>query len=72
MKVRITNTDGKGYTTKITNAETGEDIPGVFRMVLIPAGHAITAQIDAYADVDIIADAEVRHICPGCGRPVDE
>jgi hypothetical protein len=77
-KVRIQNDGQAAYFTKITNAETGEDIPMVQRVKLVydardRASHPPRAILTvAYPLVDIIVDAEIKHVCPYCGHPVDE
>ena len=59
--------------TKITNAKTGEDIGGVTRIELTmdvtdedPMPRALLLVVGPV--FDIIADAEIKHVCPVCGR----
>ena len=76
MKIHIQNDGGMGYMTRITDAETGKALDDwhIFRIEL-DAHHnePPTAIIYTYMPVvNIIADAEIRQVCPGCGRPVEE
>lgn len=71
MKVRIQNDSGVGYQTKITNAETGEDLSSkIFRVELeLDVTKVAMATVFMYTPVvDVIADAEIRKVCPCCGR----
>lgn len=77
MKVRITH-DGNGpagYNTKITDAETGEPLGYVQRveMDIQANGDPVIAVLTvAMPVVDVIADAEIKRVCPCCGAPQDE
>lgn len=77
MKVRITH-DGSiaaNYNTYVTDLETGKQLEYVMHVGLdIPANHdPITATITVAAPtIDIIADAEIKHVCPCCGAPQDD
>lgn len=71
MKVRIQNDGTAQYNTKITNAETGEDIEHVLRVDIKPL-EAQKEMVEAVITIalpmiDVIADAEIRHVCPYCG-----
>lgn len=80
VRIRIQSDGGVGHSTKITDAETGKEIERVgalswsfdcnngsyFRGMPI----VVLTVFDPV--VDIVADAEVRHICPTCGRDVGE
>ncbi len=74
MKVRITNPGKPGYMTKISNAETGELLDLQVTEVTIKAKddmpYAILTSIQPV--VDIIADAEIKQVCPCCGRDVEQ
>ncbi len=74
MRVRIVNDGKPGYTTRIytedgraleyvTEAdihyEASAEIPTVKLTMILPM-------------TDLIADAEIKHVCPYCGRPIDE
>jgi hypothetical protein len=73
MKVRIQNDGKPGYLTDITDAETGQAIEFVTRLELeisssrksVPSAVLYVA----YPVVDVIADAEIKHVCPVCGKP---
>lgn len=71
MKVHIQNNGDKSHATKVTSVETGEQIyAGRIEMDISGASsHPVTAKITVYeASIDIIADAEIKHVCPHCGR----
>ena len=75
MKVCIQNDGKHGYSTRITSCETGQELQYVTKAVITfeASAEAPTADlIMVYPVVDIIADAEIKHVCPCCGRPVDE
>lgn len=70
MKVRITNDGQHGYATRITNVETGEEIPHVMRVQLdlSTTGDVPKALlVIALPVLDVIADADTLHVCPCCG-----
>jgi hypothetical protein len=75
MKIHIVS-NGNARSTRITDAETGEDLSGHLLVTEIHIDardtfpHAILTC--AMPPVDLIADAEIKRICPCCGRPVDE
>lgn len=72
-KVRIVS-DGTRYSTHITDAETGEDLSALQVMdIYINAGDTFPRAILTCASppVDLIADAEIKQVCPCCGRPTD-
>lgn len=77
MKVRIQH-DGKGpagYNTRITDAETGEPLGYVQRveMDIQANGDPVTAILTiAMPVIDVIADAEIKHVCPCCGREQEQ
>ena len=71
-RVRIFNAGGPAHLTEVTDAETGEKMENVARIDLsiVPVKEPIKAVI-AVNDpiVDLIADAELKHTCPCCGKP---
>ena len=76
IRVRIEH-DGNSpsYNAKITDAETGAEIQHVksaeLRLDADRGGLIPRVYLEVYAPlIDIIADAEVKHICPCCGCPV--
>lgn len=77
MKVRIQH-DGSiaaNHNTCVTDLETGKPLEYVMHVGLdIPANKdPITATITvAGPEIDIIADAEIKHVCPACGTPQKE
>ncbi len=76
IRVRI-QSDDKPYSLIVTDVETGKVIDNVFKVQwTADAGYMDrfpTAEIVAYVPVvDVIADAELRHVCPACGRSVEE
>ncbi len=79
MRVRIQNDGSHGYDTKITDAETGVEISQVAALTWTfdcndkqfnGMPKALLTIFDPV--VDIIVDAEIRHVCPVCGRDVVE
>ncbi len=75
MKIRIQNDGKPSYMTKITDAETGKAIHMVGRVevnLVIDAGNRDPiprAIMTVFMPVvDIIADAEIKQVCPVCGR----
>lgn len=77
MRVRIQH-DGKnigGMHTCITNAETGELIDYVqsVELEMQATNDPIIARITVAVPIlDIIADAEIKRVCPCCGTPQKE
>lgn len=77
MKVRITHNGAieANHYTRVTDLETGQPLEYVKHVALdIPANNdPITATITvAGPEIDIIADAEIKHVCPCCGTPQKE
>jgi hypothetical protein len=74
VKIRIQNDGQPGYMTKITDAETGKTLDWqIFRVELDARGSKEPPYAVIYCympAVDIIADAEIKHVCPVCGKPV--
>lgn len=75
VRVHIVNNGQPGYMTRVTDAETGKELEwSIFRITLAAdRKEPPTAFISVYMPaVDIIADAEIRHVCPVCGRVIEE
>ncbi len=74
MKVRITNPGKPGHMPRLSNAETGELLDLQITEVTIKAKddlpYAILTSIQPV--IDIIADAEIKQVCPCCGKPVED
>ncbi len=71
MKIRIQNDGQSAYMTTVTNAETGEHITNAFRFELDVSKHKDmpVAVLYIYSPViDWTGDAEIKQICPCCGR----
>jgi hypothetical protein len=70
--VRIFNDTGIGYGTKVTDAETGEEVKNVAFISLnfgpCDRMQAIIHVINPV--IDVIADADIRQVCPCCGQMV--
>lgn len=72
MKVRIVNDGQPSYHTQITNVETGERIERVTDVRLYISAQRELPEADITVimpHVDVIADAEVKQVCPCCGTP---
>jgi hypothetical protein len=69
-RVRIQNNGEAGYMTQVTDAETGEKLEIGITEVCIKAKddmpYAILTSI--FPVIDIVADAEIKHVCPYCGK----
>jgi hypothetical protein len=75
MKVRIQNEDGLSYNTKITDIETGKNLEyiGHFELSGDAGSGPLKVRLTQYwVAVDVIADAEIKQVCPCCGRSVEE
>lgn len=79
MAIRIVNEGGPSYTTKVYDAETGEDLTtrlNVSRIELtIDAKYNVpTAQLTVYTPkVEItLEEAQVKQVCPYCGHETDK
>lgn len=71
MKVRIVNEGKPAYMTHITDAETGQEVPGVVRFTMIGDANADTIRTTLtliHPHLDIQSDADVTYICPCCGQ----
>jgi hypothetical protein len=76
VRVRIQN-DGTPFSTVVTDCETGKVLDGVNKVQWVADAHEMDrlpqAEIIVIVPVvDIIADAEIRKVCPCCGRDVEE
>lgn len=74
-QVRIISDDGIGYNTRIIDTETNEDITAGLRVnsIHIKADEIIKAVMVAYPPkIDVVAEAEIHHVCPYCGREMPE
>jgi len=73
--VRIVNDGKPGYDTLVTDADTGTEILHVMAVdVHLEANRELPQAILTMGlpIVDIIADAEIKQVCPCCGRPVEQ
>jgi hypothetical protein len=71
IRVRIQNDGGSGYSTRITDVETGQPIEGVQQITLLlsPTKEPIKATLTVHSPhVDIVLDAEIEQRCPYCGH----
>lgn len=78
MALRIVDTEGKGYTSRIYDVATGEDITHKLHVTFIDIRMAMdrqnTATIVTYIpQLDItVEEAQIRGICPCCGHETNE
>lgn len=75
MKIRIQNDGKPAYSTTVTDVETGKQLEYVTRVDLTIDVHdqlpqALLTMITPV--VDVIADAEIRQVCPCCGKPTEQ
>jgi len=76
IRVRIQNEGQPGYMTRVTDVETGKELAMVKSADLTIRFDASdrnmpVAHLTVYAPVvDVIADADIKYICPCCGCPV--
>jgi hypothetical protein len=75
-QVRIKNDGKPAFFTEVTDAETGEKIEMVTKLTFtFDAKDRQTPMALLYVAmpvVDVIVDAEIRYICPVCGKPTEE
>ncbi len=74
-RVRIVNHGGPAHLTEVTDTDNGEKVENIARVDLsiVPVKEPVKAVITVNAPiVDVIADAEIKHICPCCGKPKEE
>lgn len=76
MRVRIINDDGKGYLTKVLNAETGEEIHGVVAVTidhLTVTNEPIKITLELHPlSLDIVGVASFVKLCPFCGETIKQ
>ncbi len=62
--IKITNDTGVGYRTVISDAETGEKIPGVYRIeITIDVNEPVTCTLYArQVAVDLLVHEYVKHV----------
>ena len=76
-KVRIKNDGLPAYMTEVTDADSGQSIDCVQRIDLVidvtePSNRRAmpyATMLVGFPVVDIIADADIKHVCPVCGKP---
>lgn len=70
-KIKIENDGRPSWDTKISVAETGEPLEQVKRVELVfdaAEKNPPTAVVYCYLPiVNVIMDAEIKHLCPYCG-----
>jgi hypothetical protein len=72
MRVRIQNDTGRGYHTKITDVETGQELDVAEVSISLKPSHENQAVLTVFSPVvDLIADAEIKKICPCCGKSME-
>ncbi len=71
-RVKIEYGGGPGYNTKVTDADTGETIPGVFRVDLtLEATQIPIAKLYTYMPAtNVTVEATTHAVCPYCGQEV--
>ena len=77
--VKIEYNGGHAYTAKVTDANTGEAIPGVYRVEFsLDAGKDEAPSVNLYSYLPVVAgttvttDASMHTICPHCGQKVND
>jgi hypothetical protein len=73
MRVRIINEDGKGFSTRVVNVDTGEEIMGIVEIEPIVVDEMVKVRITVVPDrIDLISE-EVQWAvyCPHCGASLD-
>ena len=72
--VKIEYNGGHAYTAKVTDANTGEAIPGVYRVDFsLDAGKGEAPSVKLYSYLPVVsvtADASMHTVCPHCGQEV--
>jgi hypothetical protein len=74
-RIRIVNDGKPSYDTQVTDAETGVPLERVTRVELIfdAKDPRVQAVLTIYEPVvDLLVDAEIRRVCPCCGRSLLE
>lgn len=75
QRIRIQNDGQPGCMTKITDADTGKELEWQTFRVTLDASYKELPLAIVYVYlpvVDMIVDAKIRHVCPCCGRAVEE
>ncbi len=75
MRIRIQNDGQHARMTNITDTETGENINYITRIELTMDAKDQMPFAVLYAAlpvVDVIADAEIKHVCPCCGQSTEK
>lgn len=65
--------DGNPHTMRVTDTETGQDMQVTSVNLSMNASERypdVTLTV-ALPALDLIADAEIKHVCPCCGRDVE-
>lgn len=74
-RIRITNPGGAGWQTKITDAETGEELVNLSHVeVAIDLRGMPTAVVYSFIapEVDLTVFAEQKNVCPCCRQVVQD
>ena len=75
-RIHIKNDGKPGYMTEITDVETGKSIEYVVRVAFAFDANRHEEPIAildvAFPIIDVIVDAEIRRVCPVCGKPTKE
>jgi hypothetical protein len=70
-RVRIQNDGGPGYTTRITDADTGQPIGSIFHIRLVDLDVKEVPKVLLWQHtqvIDVTANAEIVGVCPCCGK----
>lgn len=73
-RVKIEYNGGAAYTAKVTDAETGADIPNVYRVDFSLDANADATDVKLYSytpAVQVTANASIHKVCPHCGQEVN-
>jgi len=68
-RVRIESSDGIFYNTRVTDLDSGANIPFVYAYEFRLGGDSHTGNkvtLTCIAAVDVVAEASFRLLCPGC------
>lgn len=75
QRVKIEYDGGSVYNTKVTDADTGETIPNVYRVDFTldaSAKDVPTVVLHTYLPaISVTAAASIHEVCPCCGREVN-
>jgi hypothetical protein len=73
-KVRISNTTGLQEDTRIQDADTGEELPGIIGIDILPMQvRTIPLKVEITVSphsLDLIAYATFYTLCPHCGKAI--